>query len=100
MSISRPPGIDRETAEHLLDGVGGMDPDQLPWILAAAAAPAHDIELAREEAAVTAIQAHLPSPVIAMRIPFPGRPGPTVSRGTDRFEPRNVAQPGSGGSCG
>ena len=45
MSTSRPPGIDRETAEHLLDGIAGLDRDQLPWILAAAAAPGHDTEL-------------------------------------------------------
>jgi hypothetical protein len=62
MSTSRPPGIDRQNAEHLLDGTGGMDRDQLPWILAAATTPGHDTELAREEAAVAAFQAHLLSP--------------------------------------
>ena len=49
MSTSRPQGIDRQTAEHLLDGAGGVDPGQLTRILAAAAAPGHDTELAGEE---------------------------------------------------
>ena len=67
MSTSRPQGINRETAEHFLDGTGGMDSGQLARILAAAAAPGHDTELAGEEAAVTAFQAHHLTPVSTSR---------------------------------
>ncbi|MGH3070189.1 MAG: hypothetical protein ACRDMI_16615, partial [Streptosporangiaceae bacterium] len=67
MSTSRPQGIDRETAEQLLDGPGGAHPGQLPRILAAAAAPGHDPELAGEETAVAAFQAHHLSPVTTPR---------------------------------
>jgi hypothetical protein len=67
MSTSRPQGINRETAEHLLDGTGGMDSGQLARILAAAAAPGYDTELAGEETAVTAFQAHLLTPASTSR---------------------------------
>ena len=67
MSTSRPQGIDRQTAEHLLDGAGGVDPGQLTRILAAAAAPGHDTELAGEETAVAAFQAHHLTPVTTPR---------------------------------
>lgn len=58
MRTSRPQGIDRETAEQLLDGAGGMGSVKLTRILAAATAPGHHAELTREETALAAFEAH------------------------------------------
>jgi hypothetical protein len=67
MSDHRPRPIDRDTAEHLLQGVpveqdGTLDP--LAALLAAAAAPARPAEFAGEQAALAAFrQAQLARPV-------------------------------------
>ena len=55
--------ISRSTAELLLDGHAGPDPDQLARVLAAAAAPARDSELAGEQMAVAAFEANRLVPV-------------------------------------
>ena len=58
MRMSRPNGINRETAEQMLDGAPGMSPAGLTRVLAAATAPGHRAELAREETALAAFEAH------------------------------------------
>lgn len=55
--------ISRSAAELLLDGHAGSDPDQLASVLAAAAAPARDSELAGEQMAVAAFEANHLVPV-------------------------------------
>jgi hypothetical protein len=55
--------ISRSAAELLLDGHAGPDPDQLARVLAAAAAPARDSELAGEQMAVAAFEANHLVPV-------------------------------------
>lgn len=55
--------ISRRAAESLLDGQAGPDHDQLAQVLAAAAAPAHDDELAGEQLAVAAFEARHLLPV-------------------------------------
>jgi hypothetical protein len=55
--------ISRNAAERLLDGHAGMDSDPLFRVLAAAAAPARDSELAGEQMAVAAFEANHLVPV-------------------------------------
>ena len=50
--------ISRSAAELLLDGHAGSDPDHLARVLAAAAAPARDSELAGEQMAVAAFESN------------------------------------------
>lgn len=59
--------ISRSAAERLLDGHAGPGPDQLTRVLAAAAAPARDGELAGEQMAVAAFEAHHLAPVATPR---------------------------------
>lgn len=61
--------ISRKAAEQLLGGtaVPGAGPDPLVRVLAAAAAPGHEPELAGEAKAVTAFQAHHLVPVTTPR---------------------------------
>jgi len=68
MNTRHPRRISRKAAEQLLDGAAGRGqgteagPDQLVSVLAAAAAPGHDGELAGEQMAVAAFEAnHLAS---------------------------------------
>lgn len=67
MSAHRSRRLDRRTAEQLLRGAPaqprGADRDALVDLLAAAAAPAHEGELAGEQAAVAAYRAARPAPV-------------------------------------
>jgi hypothetical protein len=67
MNTRHPRRISRKAAEQLLDGAAGLDqrnprapggPDQLARVLAAAAAPAREHELAGEHVAVAAFEAH------------------------------------------
>jgi hypothetical protein len=65
MNTRHSPRISRNAAERLLDGHAGADSDPLARVLAAAAAPARDSELAGEQMAVAAFEAHHLVPVAA-----------------------------------
>jgi hypothetical protein len=69
MSTRQPRKIRRNAAEQLLGGPAGpgAGPEQLARVLAAAAAPGRESELAGEEAAVAAFRAHHLVPVTASR---------------------------------
>jgi len=69
MSTRHPRKIGRKAAEELLGGSAGpgAGPEQLARVLAAAAAPGRESELAGEEAVVAAFQAHHLVPVTAPR---------------------------------
>ena len=74
MRTSRPHGIDRETAEQLLDGAAGLGAGGLARVLAAATAPGYHAEFAREETALAAFQAHHHGAGQAARTGRPARP--------------------------
>ena len=69
MSTRQPRKFRRNAAEQLLGGPAGpgAGPEQLARVLAAAAAPGRESELAGEEAAVAAFRAHHLVPVTASR---------------------------------
>src|SRR5260370_1374906 len=69
MSTRHPWRINREAAEQLLDGAAGpgAHPDQLARVLAAAAAPGRERELAGEAMAVAAFEAHHLAPLASPR---------------------------------
>ena len=64
MSTRHSSKISRNAAERLLDGPTGPDSDPLTRVLAAAAAPARDLELAGEQVAVAAFEANHLVPVV------------------------------------